>query len=158
LWVVHTLFWPGVWILKFSRQAKSSPSHVKLYCGKIQNNIDGIINDANFYMWQQVFPKIKVVDNISKPLSTLLTHSFLCSNNKSNGVAKTINNIFHVVEDRIQHEAIDVKHINMFYTFYGSFYQSLVTHNYDYICWHGLQELILKVLCFPFQDGMIYSR
>jgi hypothetical protein len=91
---------------------------------------------------QKVFPKIKVVDNISKPLTTLLTHNLLCSNNKSNGVAKNINNIFHVVEDRIQHQAIDVKHIN---TFYGSFYQRLVTHNYDYICWHGLQELILEI-------------
>jgi hypothetical protein len=47
--------------------------------------------------------------------------------------------MFHVVKDRIQDEAIDVKHIHMLYMFYGSIYQRLATHIYDYIadmgCW-----------------------
>ena len=45
--------------------------------------------------------------------------------------------MFHVVKDRIQDQAINVKHMNMIYMFYGSIYRRLVTHIYDYVAGMG---------------------
>jgi hypothetical protein len=59
-------------------------------------------------------PEINVVQNISKPVTALWTRSFYASNNKSSGVAKTIDNIIRIVKDRIQDQPINVKLVNIF--------------------------------------------
>ena len=65
-----------------------------------------------------------MVDNIYKNHLLHYEHAvFYASNNKSNGVAKTIDNMYHVVKDRIQDQANDVKHIKMICMYYGSVYQ-----------------------------------
>jgi hypothetical protein len=46
--------------------------------------------------------------------------------------------MFHVVKDRIK--LSDVKHINMFCMFYGSIYQRLATHIYDYVDGMGCRK------------------
>ena len=79
-----------------------------------------------------------MVDNIYKNHLLHYEHAvFYASNNKSNGVAKTIDNMFHVVKDRIQDQANDVKHIKMICMYYGSVYQRLTTHIYDYVAGMG---------------------
>ena len=45
--------------------------------------------------------------------------------------------MLRVVKDRIQDQAIDVKHISMFYMIYDSIYRRLVTHIYDYVAGMG---------------------
>src|SRR4051812_768634 len=64
---------------------------------------------------------------------------FYGSNNKSNSVAKIIDNIFHVVKDRIQDQPIGVEHTSVCEYFYGSVYQRLTTQLNNYVasmgCW-----------------------
>ena len=64
-----------------------------------------------------------MVDNIYKNHLLHYEHAvFYASNNKSNGVAKTIDNMFHVVKDRTHDQANDVNHIKMNRMYYGSVY------------------------------------
>jgi hypothetical protein len=64
---------------------------------------------------------------------------FYVSNNKSNGVARAIDNMFYVVKDRIQDQAINVKHMSLSYMSYGSVYKGLRPSIYGYVasmgCW-----------------------
>ena len=67
-----------------------------------------------------------MVDNIYKTHLLHYEHAvFYASNNKSNGVAKTIDNMFHVVKDRIQDQAIEVKCMSMSECFTDPFIEGL---------------------------------
>lgn len=57
---------------------------------------------------------LTVVDNISKPLVLYCDneHVVFYMNNKSSASAKHIDIKFHVAEDRIQDQRINVKHIS----------------------------------------------
>ena len=76
-------------------------------------------------MSRSFIPEIMVVDSILNHLLQYEHAVFYASNNKSNGVAKTIYNMFSVVKDRIHNQTYDVKHINKFYVFYGSVIKDL---------------------------------
>ena len=66
-------------------------------------------------MVKELYPGLRVVDNISKPLILYCDNQpvvFYTSNNKSSGAAKHIDIKYHVVKDRIQDQTISVKHIS----------------------------------------------
>jgi hypothetical protein len=64
---------------------------------------------------------------------------FYASSNKLNHAAKAIDDMFHVMKDRIQDQAINVKHMSKIFMIYRSVYRSLSIHIYDYVaimgCW-----------------------
>ena len=63
-----------------------------------------------------------VVDNIFINHQLHYEHAiFYASNNKLNGVAKTIDNMFSVVKDRIQDQAIEVERMSTFECFTDPF-------------------------------------
>ena len=67
-----------------------------------------------------------MVDNIYKNHLLHYEHAvFYASNNKLNGVAKTIDNMFSVVKDRIQDQAIEVENMSMFECFTDPFIEGL---------------------------------
>jgi hypothetical protein len=91
---------------------------VKKLWNDINSSSTNIINHVACYeATEQVvrqrnfIPKIKVVDNISNHLLHYKYTIFYASNNKSNDVVKTIGNMYHVVEDRIQYQGSNAKHV-----------------------------------------------
>jgi hypothetical protein len=68
-------------------------------------------------VWLKKFmPGLRVVDNISRPLTIYydnkLTLSFL-SNNKSSDAAKHIDIKYFIVKDRVDNQTVEIEHISI---------------------------------------------